>query len=215
MPHRRTPTLRAQLAQALVAGLALIGGVSMSGIGRGDSTRATIGDRLGFGSKAPVVRHAIAPVTVQAALAATNDSIARITARLAAQGYAVSGEMAATIARAARRHDISLDVAFGLVRTESEFKNHATSRVGAIGLAQLMPRTAAWLRPGTTRRDLRDPAINVDLGFGYLKSLRKRYDGDMAMALLAYNRGPGTVDKVLKRGGNPDNGYATKVLALR
>jgi hypothetical protein len=56
--------------------------------------------------------------------------------------------------------------------------------------------------------ELRDPQVNLSIGFRYLRELIDKYDGDERMALLAYNRGPGTVDRVLKRGGNPDNGYA-------
>ena len=75
-----------------------------------------------------------------------------------------------------------------------------------------MPRTAKWLRPGTAADDLYDRHVNLSLGFKYLNQLIDKYDGDVKLALLAYNRGPGTVDKILKRGGNPDNGYARKVM---
>jgi hypothetical protein len=104
--------------------------------------------------------------------------------------------------------DIDPDIAFGLVRAESSFKNSSTSRVGAVGLTQLMPKTAAWLEPGVTVRDLRDQDTNLRIGFRYLKQLIEKYDGNESLALIAYNRGPGTVDRVLKKGGNPDNGYA-------
>ena len=76
----------------------------------------------------------------------------------------------------------------------------------------MMPRTAAWLIPGTRTADLSDRETNLRLGFRYLDQMIDKYKGDVRLALLAYNRGPGTVDKVLKRGGDPDNGYADKVL---
>ena len=63
-------------------------------------------------------------------------------------------------------------------------------------------------KAGTTRADLRDQETNLRIGFKYLKQLVDKYDGNENLALTAYNRGPGTVDRVLKRGGNPDNGYA-------
>ena len=101
------------------------------------------------------------------------------------------------------------------MKTESGFKNSATSHVGAIGLTQLMPATARWLKPGVTRSQLRDSETNLSIGFRYLRELIEKYDGDTELALLAYNRGPGTVDRVLKRGGNPDNGYADMVMGRR
>ena len=58
-----------------------------------------------------------------------------------------------------------------------------------------------------------DRALNLDLGFRYLRSLIDKYDGNVRLALLAYNRGPGTVDRILARGGDPDNGYADRVLS--
>jgi hypothetical protein len=124
----------------------------------------------------------------------------------------LSRELAESIYDIALEENIDPDLAFGMVRTESEFKNHATSHVGAIGLTQLMLGTAKWLRPDVTRSDLRDPEVNLRIGFKYLKDLTRKYDGDERLALLAYNRGPGTVDRVLKRGGDPDNGYAEAVL---
>jgi soluble lytic murein transglycosylase-like protein len=126
--------------------------------------------------------------------------------------YDLSRDMAEQIYDTAMHNDLDPDVAFGLVRTESSFKNSATSNVGALGLTQLMSSTARWLEPGTTKSDLRDPETNLRIGFKYLRQLIDRYDGNTRMALLAYNRGPGTVDRVLKRGGDPDNGYASMVL---
>jgi soluble lytic murein transglycosylase-like protein len=76
-----------------------------------------------------------------------------------------------------------------------------------------MPATARWLKKDVTVADLRDSKTNLSIGFKYLRDLINKYDGDTELALLAYNRGPGTVDRVLKRGGNPDNGYAQAVIS--
>ncbi len=124
-------------------------------------------------------------------------------------------ELAETIYDLALQEDIDPDIAFGLVRTESEFKTSATSHVGAVGLTQLMPKTAQWFKKGVTISQLRDPETNLQIGFRYLNELMDKYDGDQRLALLAYNRGPGTVDRVLKRGGDPDNGYAEAVISGR
>jgi soluble lytic murein transglycosylase-like protein len=145
----------------------------------------------------------------------TERSIEREAAQLAQQyrqrGYQVSDRLARQIFQAAVSHEIDPVTAFGLVRAESSFRNQATSVVGAVGLAQLMPRTAAWMQPGVTRAQLRDPETNLDIGFKYLRYLLDKYEGNENLALLAYNRGPGTVDRALRRGANPDNGYAAFV----
>ena len=132
----------------------------------------------------------------------------RLGARYRAEGFGVSPQLAVQIGRAAAEFEIEPDVAFGLVRAESSFRNLATSPVGAVGLTQLMPRTAAWMEPGVSRSELRNPETNLRIGFKYLRYLLDKYEGDEKLALLAYNRGPGTVDRALSRGQNPDNGYA-------
>ena len=122
--------------------------------------------------------------------------------------YGLTRDLAEEIYDHAQDNEIEPEVAFGLVRAESSFKNSSTSPVGAVGLTQLMPRTAEWLEPGITTSQLRDSGTNLRIGFGYLRSLIDKYDGDTSLALVAYNRGPGTVDRELRNGRNPDNGYA-------
>jgi soluble lytic murein transglycosylase-like protein len=126
--------------------------------------------------------------------------------------YNINEELARDIYMIAQEEGIDPKVAYGLVKTESSFRNTARSHVGALGLTQVMPRTARWLMPGTTTSDLHDQKTNLRLGFRYLNQMIDKYKGDVRLALLAYNRGPGTVDKILKRGGDPNNGYADKVL---
>lgn len=159
----------------------------------------------------------VAPVVAQGphkvAKARTQEGAVALASQYRAKGYSVSDDLAAQIYEAALRNEIDPQLAFGLVRTESEFKDYATSHVGAVGLTQLMVPTARWFKRGVTVAELRDSETNLEIGFRYLNELIDRYDGDVRLALTAYNRGTGTVDRVLKRGGNPDNGYAGKVLA--
>lgn len=130
----------------------------------------------------------------------------------AMEKYDIDRDLAEDIYDIAREQNIEPKLAYGLVKTESTFDERAVSHVGARGLTQVMPRTAAWLVPGTKTEDLYDRQTNLRLGFRYLDKMIDKYKGNVRLALLAYNRGPGTVDKVLKRGGDPNNGYADKVL---
>lgn len=128
-----------------------------------------------------------------------------------AREYNISEALAKNIHAAALESGIAPKVAFGLVRAESSFRTRVVSPVGAIGLTQVMPATAREVVPGTTRQDLMKPETNLKIGFTYLRRLIDKY-GDEELALTAYNRGPGTVNRLLKRGRNPDNGYADKVI---
>lgn len=134
-----------------------------------------------------------------------------VTARYALE-YGVSLELASDIERAAVAEGIDPELAFRLVRVESDFKERAVSPVGALGLTQLMPGTAESLQPGITREEIFDRRTNLRLGFRYLRWLLHVYDGDVTEALHAYNRGPGTVARLRSRGEDPANGYAESVL---
>ena len=126
--------------------------------------------------------------------------------------YRIPADLAATIEDVARAEGIAVPVAFELVRVESEFNARAVSPVGALGYTQLMPSTARLLQPGLTREQIFDRETNLRLGFRFLKSMIKKYDGDVRLALLAYNRGPERVDELRRMGIDPNNGYAQMVL---
>jgi soluble lytic murein transglycosylase-like protein len=127
--------------------------------------------------------------------------------------YHVPASLAGTILDVASAEGIDPELAFRLVRLESEFNPRAVSPAGALGLAQLMPGTAARFERGLTRDRLLDPATNVRIGMRYLRVLLARFDGDVRLALLAYNRGEFAVERDLRAGINPSNGYERRVLA--
>lgn len=134
-----------------------------------------------------------------------------LVARYARQ-FRIPVSLAEQIHSAAVAEGIEPRIAFGLVQIESSFRRTAISSAGAVGYTQLLPSTARWIAPGTKRSDLFNTRTNLRVGFKYLNYLLDKYDGNLRLALTAYNRGPGTVDRLLKQGRNPENGYATKVL---
>jgi soluble lytic murein transglycosylase-like protein len=236
--------LRSRPLQLLLVGVAAAQGVSVATNGPGDAQNefrglsqaprqapARVSDLTG--DLTPVVAVAPAraaqsigelslrPAAVSKPEAKTvKDAETRSEAEVLAEkyrrkGFKVSPALAREIYETALANDIEPAIAFGLVKTESGFKNSATSHVGAMGLTQLMPATARWLEPGVSRSELRDTETNLRIGFRYLRDLIEKYDGNTDLALTAYNRGPGTVDRALRRGRNPDNGYAGMVRGTR
>lgn len=125
--------------------------------------------------------------------------------------YRISADLAADIYDIAQAEGIEPDLAFRLVRVESEFNERATSNVGAVGLTQVMPETAKWFQKNVTRAGLYDRQTNLRVGFRYLRTLIKEQKGNVKMALLVYNRGPVAVQAARANGVNPSNGYDNAV----
>ena len=102
---------------------------------------------------------------------------------------------AATIAELAARYDLSPALLEAVIWQESRWRENAVSSAGARGLAQLMPGTARYLGV-----DPDDPFANLEGGARYLREQLDRFDGDLELALAAYNAGPA---RVIRSGGIP------------
>jgi soluble lytic murein transglycosylase-like protein len=126
--------------------------------------------------------------------------------------YNIPADLAAAIYDVALSEGVDPGLSFRLVRTESGFNANARSKAGAVGYTQVLPSTARLYEPGLTNKQLFDRSTNLRLGFRYLRDLLERYDGNLRLALLAYNRGPGKVQELLDEGRDPQNGYSTTVM---
>ncbi|MEO3947423.1 lytic transglycosylase domain-containing protein [Gorillibacterium sp. CAU 1737] len=118
-------------------------------------------------------------------------ALARLSA---AAGYGLSGTNAydPIIADAAARFNVPTSLVKAVIDQESSFQPYAVSRAGAKGLMQLMDATARGL--GVT--DSFDAEQNIHGGTRFLGDLLRRYGGDEAMALAAYNAGPGRLEQL-------------------
>jgi hypothetical protein len=112
-----------------------------------------------------------------------------------AKGYAVTtSEVEAAIDQAASRHGVDPNLVKAIIKVESNFNPHAVSRVGAVGLMQLMPGTARELKV-TNPFDVQQ---NVDAGVRHFRQLLEDFHGDVKLSLAAYNAGE---KAVTSRGG--------------
>ncbi len=104
---------------------------------------------------------------------------------------------------AAYDYELEPQLLNAVIWVESRFVERATSPAGAQGLMQLMPPTAKELaqKLGRPHASSYDPEFNVTAGALYLRKMLNKYDGDLRLALAAYNAGPGNVDKWTRRGG--------------
>jgi hypothetical protein len=113
---------------------------------------------------------------------------------------------------AAERHRVDGLLVAAIVEAESGFVPDRVSPKGAVGLMQVLPSTAGDYGEA---KDLLDPRTNLDVGSRYLGRLIENFDGDLELAVAAYNAGPGAVERY---GGVPPytetKDYVRKVLTL-
>ncbi|MBE0584653.1 MAG: lytic transglycosylase domain-containing protein, partial [Desulfofustis sp.] len=109
-----------------------------------------------------------------------------------------------------KRYKIDPNLIKAVIRAESDFNRHAVSGRGAQGLMQLMPETARELNVS----DPFNPDQNIDGGTRYLRYLLQTFEGDLTLALAAYNAGPSLVKRVQRVPRIPETvQYVKRVLA--
>jgi len=112
------------------------------------------------------------------------------------------------IDKASETYQVDRDLIRSVIRAESDFNPDATSSKGAMGLMQLMPDTAR----GLGVKDAYNPEENIMAGTRYLKFLLDRYDGNVPIALAAYNWGMGNVERGTGRYPEETRNYVAKIM---
>ena len=150
-----------------------------------------------------------APVVVPSEIKVPQPSISQVPVPKAPPLWkSLVGKYASVVEKEAKKNKVSPELVAAIIHVESHAKPEAVSPEGAIGLMQLMPKTAwTYLRVNPW-----NPYQNIKGGTEYVASLIRMYHGDVRMALIAYNQGP---TSLARRGPvQAAVDYADKVLKI-
>lgn len=119
----------------------------------------------------------------------------------------------------AKAYALQPSLVAAVIHVESHNQPDAVSPKGAVGLMQIMPATGAWIYKKITGEDetdfqaqrLSDPETNIAFGCWYLRYLLDKYEGDERLTLVAYNAGPGNLDKWLADPEISPNGELSRI----
>lgn len=107
------------------------------------------------------------------------------------KSLAVNADYSRYVQKSAQKYEIEPELIHAVIRTESNGNHRAVSKKGAMGLMQLMPSTASDMNVGNPF----NPEENIEGGTRYLRSLIEKFNGNLTLAIAAYNSGPKTVER--------------------
>jgi|GEM_PF-6807591 len=125
-------------------------------------------------------------------------------------GYSEWQLIKKSIKKASLKYKVSEKLVYSLIKKESGFNPRAISRSGAMGLTQLMPKTAKY-ECGLSKSELFKVSSNINCGVFYL-SKQIRSFGRTDLALAAYNAGPGAVKRAIEQTNSRNIHLVTSVL---
>ena len=116
-----------------------------------------------------------------------------------------------TVTKYAQEYKLDPFMVYSIIKVESSFNERAESNKGARGLMQITPSTGEWIAEKLKIDEFKEddlflPEINIMMGAWYFSYLTEKFDGDVKLAIAAYNAGPGSVqnwlnDKNISRNG--------------